>query len=279
MKKTIRIAKARETVEILESGYYQVSGRMISVKDKLKATADNSQLYRPKDLAELLAGVGTILPELKITPKITVENCTVLAAAEVMDPGRGKIGCLNFASAKNPGGGFLNGAQAQEESIAMSSGLYASQLQHFEMYQYNRAQHTFLYSDYRSYSPDTVVFRDEHGELLDEPYSLSIITSPAVNVGAMKANKPDELDDVERVMLERMDKVLAVFVQHGIKRLLLGAWGCGVFQNEPAQIARWFAHYLTGSGKYAHAFGEVFFAVYDRSAAQENINAFTQQFS
>ena len=103
-------------------------------------------------------------------------------------------------------------------------------------------------------------------------------TCPAVNVGAMKTNNPSDLSRVEQVMLERMDKMLAVFVKHNVENLVLGAWGCGVFQNSPHDIARYFASFLTGNGKYAKCFNKVVFAILGNSKKQENINAFREVF-
>ncbi|RYZ13627.1 MAG: TIGR02452 family protein, partial [Sphingobacteriales bacterium] len=60
---------------------------------------------------------------------------------------------------------------------------------------------------------------------------------------------------------------------------LLGAWGCGVFQNNPADIARYFAHFLLNDGKYSKAFKSVLFAVFDRSRDGSNINVFREYFS
>jgi uncharacterized protein (TIGR02452 family) len=178
----------------------------------------------------------------------------------------GKTGCLNFASAKNPGGGFLSGAQAQEESLARNSASYPT-LTKFqqEMYDYNRLRTTYLYSDYMIYSPDVVFFKNDADELLSQPFLMDILTSPAVNVGAIMQNKPEEMALVEPTMLSRIDKILSVFVLQKVEKLILGAWGCGVFRNKP-------------EGKYGKCFREIVFAVFDKSRNRENIRAFGDVF-
>ncbi|MFR3753045.1 MAG: TIGR02452 family protein [Enterocloster sp.] len=88
---------------------------------------------------------------------------------------------LNFASAKNPGGGFINGAMAQEESLAASSCLYKTLTAHETYYRMNRACSTMIYTDHAIFSPDVVFFRDGRFGLLRNlwkrlcsPFRLSI---------------------------------------------------------------------------------------------------------
>ena len=100
------------------------------------------------------------------------------------------------------------------------------------------------------------------------------MTSPAVNVGAIIQNKPSELTQVEQTILSRIDKMLAIFVLKKVEKLILGAWGCGVFMNKPEDVAAYFAHYLMGKGKYAKCFIEIIFAVFDKTQNRENIIAF-----
>ena len=59
---------------------------------------------------------------------------------------------------------------------------------------------------------------------------------------------------------------------------VLGAWGCGVFANDPADVARWFARFLTGTGPYGTAFRKVVFAVLDGSADEATLRHFEQLF-
>jgi uncharacterized protein (TIGR02452 family) len=276
-KKNSRALWAEETLAIIEKGYYTVDDKIISVKGIVSDSISKSELYKPDGFADVLSEAEVKIQSLSFDTEIIVQNSTVLKAASTMAQSGEIIGCLNFASAKNPGGGFLGGALAQEESLAVSSSLYPTLMKHQEMYHYNRLQHTYLYSDYMIYSPNVIVFRNDAGELLETPYQLSIITSPAVNIGAIKNNKPSELEQVQQTMLQRMDKMFALFVHHDIQHLLLGAWGCGVFQNNPADIASYFAYYLI-NGKYARCFKQIVFAVYDRSKGGDNINAFQEQF-
>lgn len=273
-----RALTAEETLKILEQGWYNSDNKTITIKEIVNYSVDNAKLIRLDGFDEILESANSKLNSLDFETTIEVKNCTVLEALTQLKGANIRVGCLNFASAKNPGGGFLGGAQAQEESLSRASALYPSLLKHFEMYEYNRSQNTYLYSDYMIYSPEVLVFRDDNDILLDNPYKVSFVTSPAVNVGAMKQNNISELDLVEQTMLQRMDKVLAVFVANGIENLVLGAWGCGVFQNEPKNIAQYFAHFLVNKGKYSRAFNSVLFAVLDRSAVQENILAFEKTF-
>jgi uncharacterized protein (TIGR02452 family) len=272
------VQKAQETLDIIASGQYYTGGKIVNIKSDLAESLAASRHYTDDHFATIGTSAEAAIAVLNYKADITVDQISVLEGTSRLATGGHKVGCLNFASAKNPGGGFLNGAVAQEESLAMSSTLYASQMQHFAMYEHNRARSTYLYSDHMIYSPGVVVFRDDEGELLREPYPLTIITSPAVNVGAMRVNRPEELKEVEATMMGRIDKLLALFVHHQLRHLLLGAWGCGVFQNDPSQIAAWFARYLTNGGKYSRCFEQVQFAVYDRSKEQKVIQAFQQTF-
>jgi uncharacterized protein (TIGR02452 family) len=274
MKRNIRAEKAQETLQIIEQGYYAINDRIIDLKNNIVHSNASATLYAPDAFENVFETVNRKLKALQYNTTITLKNTTVLQAAQQLHATTGQIGCLNFASAKNPGGGFLGGAMAQEESLALSSTLYPTLMKHFEMYEYNRGRSTFLYSDYMIYSPDVMVFRDDEGALLADPYPISFITSPAVNIGAMKNNRPEELELSEVVMIQRMDKVLGLFLQQGIKHLLLGAWGCGVFRNEPENIATYFSTYLLNDGKYARAFESITFAVFDRSKDRNNIAAF-----
>ena len=273
--RTARVQKAQETLQIIDRGYYTVNGKQIDIVQSIRQSVDKTQLYSSDTLDCLQNEIQKAIVKNNFQTRITVQNCTSIEAASQLLKTDGKAGCLNFASAKNPGGGFLSGAQAQEESLARNSALYPA-LTKFqrEMYEYNRSLNTCLYSDCMIYSPDVVFFKNDAGELLPQPFLLDILTSPAVNVGAIIKNKPSELTQVEQTMLSRIDKMLAVFVLQKVEKLILGAWGCGVFQNKPEDVAAYFAHYLMGKGKYVKCFREIIFAVFDKTQNRENIIAF-----
>lgn len=254
-----RTEKARETLQILDRGWLELDGQRIDISNEVKESKQRTHLYSPEKLADLSASSKT---DLGYNTTIEVVNETTMQGACALNPTENKVGVLNFASAKNPGGGFLGGAQAQEESLARSSSLYLSIDQMQEMYNFNRSRRTYVYSDYMIYSEDVVFFRNDEMELV-QPYKVDVLTSPAVNVSAMLQNNRSELSKVRDAMLQRMDKMLALFVEQGVKHVVLGAWGCGVFRNDPKDMAEYFAHFLTGEGKYAHAFEQVRFSVLD----------------
>ena len=271
MTREQRIQNAEQTLRIIEEGSFSVDGRTIDISDVVQQSVDYSELYSPETLAEYTLRSF----DKKFQTSIVVNNQTSMEAASDCAKETEKTGCLNFASAKNPGGGFLGGALAQEECLASASSLYPSLIKfQQEMYDYNRNRRTYLYSDYMIYSPNVCFFKNDNGELLEAPYRMDILTSPAVNVSAMYQNDMSELPLVDETMMNRTDKLLSLFTSKGAEVLVLGAWGCGVFRNSPEKIAAHFAHFLTKGGKYDGVFKKVVFAVLDRSKNQENINAF-----
>lgn len=278
--RTTRARIARETVEILERGWYVApDGSRVSVADLMAHARANSRLYTPDDFAEVfrLRDEQAARPGRPETTEFRVVNCTTLAAARRLtrEEGVADVLCLNFASAKNPGGGFLNGSQAQEESLARATGLYPCLTQMRAMYDANRQLDSCLYTDHMIYSPRVPVFRDDDDALLAEPYAVSVITAPAVNAGALR---PGERARVEPTMRGRTEKVLALAAAHRHEALVLGAWGCGVFRNDPADVARWFGHYLCDDAAFRGAFPQVVFAVLDSSPGERVLRPFAERF-
>lgn len=185
---------------------------------------------------------------------------------------------MNFASAKNPGGGFLGGSSAQEESLARSSGLYACINQMKQMYEANRAHRSCLYTDHMIYSPRVPVIRDDDGVLLENPYCASFLTVPAVNAGAVRNNEPKNVDRIAPTMIQRMERLLSVAVIQGHDYLILGAWGCGVFKNDAGNVAQWFYDHLIGNATFQARFNTVVFAVTDWSDERRFIGPFEKRF-
>jgi uncharacterized protein (TIGR02452 family) len=180
-----------------------------------------------------------------------------------------------YASAKNPGGGFLGGAQAQEESLARSSGLYPCQLTQRAHYDRNRANHSVIYLDLAIWSPHVPFFRADRGDWLDEPALCSVVTCAAPNAGALRQQKKYDAAAVESALRRRSALVLAVAAHHGVERFILGAWGAGVFGNDPVMVADAFATLL--EGEYRDVFAEVIFAI--PGEGKPNHAAFTARFA
>lgn len=266
---------ARETLEILKRGSYELEGETTDISKAHQCSVEHSVLVTPEEGKKILSryeggGAFGVL-------EYRTENCSAVdAILKLAGEGKAEIGVLNFASAKNPGGGFINGAMAQEESLAASSGLYETLTAHREYYENNRICPSMMYTDHGIYSPDVVFFRNGKFSLLKEPVTASVLTLPAVNMGQVK-RKGEDVMKAEGVMKQRMKLALALFAEKKDRNLILGAYGCGVFRNDPKKIALWWKELL--SGGFAGCFDSVFFAVLDCSEKKECFLAFTENFS
>jgi uncharacterized protein (TIGR02452 family) len=274
MKRSTRKELAEQTVQIVERGSYQsATGRVIDIAASVRACLDGTQFFTPEKLEELRQDVLGRPTEEFATSFEVVNETTLAGINRVLADGKGPVAALNFASAKNPGGGFLNGSQAQEESLARSSALHSSLLQAWEFYERHRASPSLLYSDAMIWSPDCPIFRDDDGTLRDEPQLVSFITSPAPNAGAIADNRPAELVHIPEAFRRRSEYVLALAASKRHRRLVLGAWGCGVFRNDPAVVAAAFVEHLR-AGAWSGRFERVVFSVYDSSPSSETLLAF-----
>lgn len=276
-----RKAVARETMDIMEKGYYNISvEKEIHIEEPMEKSIADSRLITPIEGEQLLKKYEEEISATRLLSENlvqTVENMsTVDAIRGLVAEGKSRIGVLNFASAKNPGGGFLNGAMAQEESLAASSTLYRTLIAHEEYYQANRAQSSMMYTDYGIYSPEVTFFRNGKFRLEEHPVNASVLTLPAVNMG-QAVRKGEDIDQAERVMRRRMKLALAIFAEWGERHLVLGAYGCGVFRNDPKKIAAWWKEILDeGMDIY---FDTILYAVLDRDEEGNCIRAFREVFS
>jgi uncharacterized protein (TIGR02452 family) len=262
ISRDLAVQYGREAVDIIEAGEYQApSGRKVNLAHLLERTVQGTTSYPPDSaISESSIGDNHTVVE--------VHNETTLAAAQrLLSSGLNPV-ALNFASATHPGGGFLSGARAQEEYLARASGLYAC-IRHNPMYEFHRSHRDPLYTNYAIYSPDVPVFRSDDGVLLDEPYTVSIITSPAVNAATLD---PARRSEIGPAMWARALKVLAIGVLHRHDSIVLGAWGCGAFGNDSSEIAKLFHKALTNNFK--GAWRQVIFAIVDWSPEQRFIAPF-----
>jgi uncharacterized protein (TIGR02452 family) len=270
------MALAQHTVEIVERGFYDLTdGSRVLLDSLVGSCLEKTEFVAPEGLRRIRDEV--LVRPINANPAtIEVRNETTLtgAARLLAEFPENPVAALNFASAKNPGGGFLNGSEAQEESLARSSALYASLQRAPDYYQRHRASSSCLYSHSMIVSPDCPVFRNDEGDLLPDPFLVTFITSAAPNAGAIAKNNPSELSQIEEVLRQRAEYVLAVAAMHNCPSIVLGAWGCGVFRNDPETVARIFSDLLHGSGLWIRRFSRIAFSVLDKSATQETYDCF-----
>lgn len=270
---------ATETVTLVERGAYLApSGREVQLAAHVAAAKAGTLLYRPGDYEALVAELASLGRATRVRLELTPETTAAAARRLVEVEREARVVALNFASAKNPGGGFLGGAKAQEEDLARCSALYACQLTQPSFYRANRACASMLYTDHLIYAPDVPFFRDERHTLLEAPFPVSVITSPAPNAG--EAYRRQDGDAARRALQDtlraRARHVLAVAAKHEHRCLVLGAWGCGVFRNDPREVADAFAVALEEE-RFARAFERVVFAIWERVPERPFLRVFAER--
>lgn len=260
----VAAALGESAVAIATTGVYQnLCGDKVDIRAAV-ANARATKISLPPDAP---------LPERETQifsdPEIQVANETSFAAARRLLVEGLRPLVLNFANGVNPGGGFLRGAKAQEEALCRSSALYAT-LEGDPMYAAHRARTDCESSTWCILSPAVPVFRDDAGRFLDEPYLLDFITCAAPvaqRVGQPRASK---------LLRERIHRVLAIARAYGHDSLVLGAWGCGAFGNDPSRAAADFREVLEGTFK--GTFAKILFAITDWSEERKSLGPFRKTF-
>ncbi|MFE0792358.1 TIGR02452 family protein [Streptomyces mutabilis] len=259
---------AQQTEQVVTAGYYRASdGREVSVAAAVAEAREGTRMYGPEPVEPP-----------RYTPARTVFEVTGESSLEAARRLGGEVAVLNFASARNPGGGYLNGAQAQEEALCRASALYTCLLRARGFYDHHRAHRDPFYTDRVIHSPAVPVFRDDRGHLLDEPYTAGFLTAAAPNAGVVLRTAPERAAELPAALAARAERVLETATVHGYRRLVLGAWGCGVFRNDPAQVAGAFRTLLGPGGRFSAAFERVTFGILDRTPGGTVRQAFARAF-
>lgn len=270
---------AREVLRICEDGsYVSESGVEVDLGDALANAIQGTRVLSAGEAIGSGSAASGSAAEGPCTVEVTDERTQVAAARLCHDEGVIDPALLNFASAKNPGGGFINGAKAQEEDLARCSGLYACLREQMDHYRDQRAVESMLYTDAMIYSPRIPFFRSRsRGALMDVPFLASVVSAPAPNAGEALRRDAHAHKAIEDALRRRARRVLSICTAYNHRVLVLGAWGCGVFQNDPALVADAFGTWLEDD-EFQGRFERVVFAIYDRRKGAPVLKAFQERF-
>ena len=266
---------ADTTLGVIEAGSITFAKSSLDLAAKVRFSNHNTRYYSPDD--PILSRWALDVPMSPRTKtEISILEISTLAGARLLHEtlsglsSFGRIAVLNFASATRPGGGFLGGAQAQEESIARSSTVYPSLMTDTAQQFYKlhlRDRRGGFYHHAMIYSPSVVIFRNDSGQWV-APFEVDVLTSAAVNAGDIRKKNGGQADHakvestIESEMRERMGRILSLMEQQGAKNLVLGSFGTGVFGNGVKTVARIWADLLARKGaRYRSSFDRVVFAI------------------
>ncbi len=253
------------------------------LKAAVKHSCEKTKLYEADEYPEL----HTSTAERKGAVRVT-RNKTFEAAVKIHKEFPGKrTAVLNFASATRPGGGVTTGASAQEESLCRCSTLYPTintPLMQQKYYNANRNMRSVLHTDACIWSPEVVICKTDESipkRMKAEDFvTVDVISCAAPNLRNEPANiynpetgknvriEPQKLYDLH---LKRAKHIMHIAVANDADILVLGAFGCGAFQNDPYIVAK---AYRDALAKYRNNFDVVEFAIYCRENEVENYEAF-----
>lgn len=267
---------AEATLDVVKRGHYTLNGTKHSLEPALASAKNNTSYYAPDSILSNWSQPSGPHPHTSLFSVLEISTLDGARLLSTQAPDA-RIGMLNFASAKKPGGGFLSGAQAQEESLARSSTLYASLTspvgaRFYALHTRSGGQKGGYYTHAMLYTPHVTFFRDDGGAWV-APLTADVLTSAAVNAGVVRGTlfgrvggqAGTEEAKIAREMKERMGRLLFLFERQGATCLVLGSFGTGVFQNDVKTIARIWRELLKDDGaRFKGVFERVVFAVLGR---------------
>ena len=265
----------------------------VSVCEKSSRLIDGIKASRK---TQIFIGEGEKLSDASKNPRFEKEAEIIISKKRTFEAAQDyaklgeKVAVLNFASSTNPGGGVVNGAGAQEECLCRISTLYFT-LDTDEnwkrFYNPHRKARTPLHNDDILYTKNITVFKSDttSPKLLPENewYDVDVITCATPNLRENPSNRYNSGDGNQRLILnneelyslhEKRDAcIFDAAVSQNVDVLILGAFGCGAFMNDPKVVAKVM---INLAKKYAHSFKTIEFAVYCPPYDDSNYRAFME---
>lgn len=243
-RQNIRMFK--DTMSALGAGGYAVGGHDVRIPASLAvwrevrvfpASEVQRLVARAEQPAEDGPGGGCAI-EVTMQDSFTAAEDLVRTSSDGSQDEKPPL-VLNFANPVEPGGGVTRGAQAQEEDLCRRSSLYLSisSVEAEPYYQENERAHPGLFTHNALLSPHVQVFRASDGTYLGEPFEVAVLTVAAPYVPYTATVTSAELTETIETRVRGM---LSIAEGCGYERLVLGAWGCGAFGNDPERVAEAF---------------------------------------
>lgn len=239
--------------------------------------------YKNIEFSTFFADEGKVV----VSPRKTLDAAIDLKTTFTNE----RIAVLNFASPVQPGGGAIYGSQAQEEYLCRCTTLYPI-LNTQRLWEQYYLPHRFgpdrKYDDICIFSPNVVVVKkdDSDFEYLSQSnrFMIDVITCAAPNLnyndlplfgmdGEYTTLSDDELFEVHK---NRAKSILNCAAINNVQHLVLGAFGCGAFRNNPRVVSRAYADVVS---EYRHRFKTIDFAIYCPQNNTANYEEFVQALS
>ena len=251
--------KARIRAERAEKACMHVQNMEEQYAAAIQYSIQHTRIYSPDSFDE-----NVHFKKRNAATEIIVSDLDSVSAAYQYGGQDGKkTAILNFADFTRVGGGFLTGLFAQEETLCSESALYSVQKAFQETYyeknkmlkkeMSKKKEYPDLYLNRALYSEDVVFVHNNDVRTFD------VISCASPNF--MRGRRYHAIDPVknDEALQDRIHFVLQVARENDVDVLLLGAFGCGVFSQDPYRVAELFRQYLTT--EFASAFERVIFPV------------------
>jgi uncharacterized protein (TIGR02452 family) len=264
-----------DNIEVFNDTQKVINSRK-SLLDAVKNSNANQQYWVTEE-------VPTFENRFDTDAKIVVSKSTSFGAARKYN---GEIAVLNFASATNPGGGVTHGSFAQEECLCRCSTLYNNLILKEaadKFYLPHRSGLSPLHNDDIIYTPGVVIFKSDDYKDYGTTKNVNIITCAAPNLRENPKNEfnsenttvPATIsdDDLLELHKQRGRKILSVAAANKNDYVVLGAFGCGAFRNDPKIVAEAYKQILP---EFKNAFKVIEFAVFCRDHETINYDTFKE---
>ena len=285
------IALLKETLSIMNRGYYYSDEAKVTLQ-LTKAQMQQAYVILPDEIQQM--GKSKIRRTIYNQGRCSIECLKMdsLSAArrqykdymQTFTHSDKPVLVLNFASPLKPGGGVWTGAKSQEQDLCHKSSLLLSLESDpsKKFYNYHHNLRTYLASDAMIISPQVEIIRDENDELLKNMTdTVAVLTCSAPMVTDDLYGMSNE--QYQDILFQRIANIFKCAAHFGYDHLVLGAWGCGAFGNDPEVVAGLFYKAMIESiydGKRIfELFRKIDFAVLDKTPSKQLYRIFRRYFT
>ncbi|CAF2873487.1 unnamed protein product [Rotaria sp. Silwood2] len=276
MRKVVQI----QTINAVCNGFYRLldSTKIDLNKNKMEYAAQNTRQYGNDYEYDTVLQQHTYEQSYQVFV-IDGDCLDVLMCFKAKYPKSNPV-VLNMASARNPGGGWKNGAcaGAQEENLHRRTNMFQCLEDPYHELEGKRDWHFYVPEFGGIYTPDASVFRGSESNgypfFSDGPEYISFIACAAYSHPPTETDKNGELKLSGKHLIQntkkKIESIFKIALENKHDILILSALGCGAYQNPPKHIAQLFHEVI--ATKYKKSFKYIVFAIINDHNANKNHN-------